>query len=509
MRPARGGRRRVRWLVPVAVAAALGTAACTAGPEAPVPGTATPSASRARPVPALATPVVVAGPPHLGPDRTAGLVPRLAAMRTDAFAVSARWATPPGATEFGDALSSRVAEAVRSYADEHGAAWRPGVDLVAGGVGGPCWGGSLLSVPPASLTVDCAVVTTAGPLVGERVVVTRREAGVATSISRETWYSDAATGAVFDGSALYATGQEARVLALVAEGLRASGRIAPGVDPFAGADAGAVHAVLADSAVTPSGVVVTVPVAGEVPVSVHVPQRLLDPLLSEEGRRAIEVAAGGAPYDPGASPAGADPVDCTLVACVSISFDDGPSSLTPGLLDVLDRERAPATFYVLGPAVNSSPDVARRIVDSGHAIGDHTWRHADLTKLPDDQVRREVSRTQAAIDAATGAPATSLRPPYGASDERVRKLVGLPVVVWDVDTRDWEEPGVDTVVQRAVGESRPGSVVLMHDTHEPTVEAVPAVVDGLRARGFTLATVPAQFDGELPPAGTLVSHGPR
>jgi peptidoglycan/xylan/chitin deacetylase (PgdA/CDA1 family) len=513
----KGARRRAPVVVAIAGLATV-TALSACAPDDGVPPPPSPPASTGAPHvpqpagPPLPAPRVVPGPPRLGPDRTAGLVPRLAAMRTDAFAVSARWATPPGSTVLGDALTARVEKAVRAYADEHGTGWEPGVDLVAGGVAEPCWGGSPTIVSPTALTVDCAVVAAAGSLVGERITFTRHEPGAVPSVSREVWYADGATGGLFDGASLYRPGQESRVLALVAEGLRAAGRTAPGDDPFAGLDGAAERVALADSALARSGIVVTLPVAadGGRLASVHVPARLLGPMLSDVGRAALDSAAHGGPYAPTPAPAGDDPVDCTLVPCVSITFDDGPSSLTPGLLDVLDRERAPATFFLQGSAVARSPAVAERIMESGHEIGNHTWRHPNLTKLTDDEeVRREVETTQTAIAAAIGTEATSLRPPYGASDERVRALVGLPVIVWDVDTRDWQDPRPEAVVERAVDGSARGSIVLMHDTHEQTVAAVPAVVEGLRDRGFTLATVAEQFGGDLPGAGTLVSHGPR
>ena len=434
-------------------------------------------------------------------------------MRTDGFAAAARWATPPGTTALGDALTARVETALRAYAGERGAAWSPGVDLVAGGARDACWGGSISGPTAHRLAIDCAVVVASATLIGERIVVTRSDPAAGTAVTREVWYADGAGGAPFDGTALYRPGGEHRVLALVTEALRAAGRIDPGDAPYAALDAAGARAALADSAVTAAGAIVTLPAAsasapGERLTSVHVPVRLLDPFLSETGRSAIAATGSGAPFAPPPAPAGADPVDCTLVACVSITFDDGPSSLTPGLLDVLDRERAPATFFVQGGAVASRPEVAARIVGSGHEIGNHTWRHPNLTKLPDEEVRSEVERTQAAILAATGAAATTFRPPYGASDQRVRDLLGLPVVVWDVDTLDWQDPGPAVVADRAVGGSSRGSIVLMHDTHEQTVEAVPALVDGLRGRGFALATVEEQL-GALPAAGTIVSHGPR
>ena len=120
-----------------------------------------------------------------------------------------------------------------------------------------------------------------------------------------------------------------------------------------------------------------------------------------------------------------------------------------------------------------------------------------------------MQRTQAAIATATGATARSLRPPYGDIDERVRGVVGLPIVVWDVDTLDWTDPGSAAVAERAAGQSSRGSIVLMHDTHSETIAAVPDVVRGLRDRGLTLATVSEQFGGVLPAAGQTVSHGPR
>lgn len=518
MRWARGGRRRTRCFASVAFAAALATTACTApgdGGEAPATGAPAPSASPATPPAATAPlpgPRIVPGPPRLTADRTGALVPRVAAMRTDGFAAAARWATPPGTTALGDALTARVETALRAYAGERGAAWSPGVDIVPGGARDACWGGSSTGTTTHRLAIDCAVVVASQTLIGERLVVTRRDPVAGTSVTREVWYADGAGGGLFDGTALYRAGGEHRVLALVAEALRAAGRIAPGDEPYAALDAAGARAALADSAVTAAGVVVTLPVtsaSGERLTSVHVPARLLDPFLSDTGRSAIAAAASGAPYAPPSTPAGADPVDCTLVACVSITFDDGPSSLTSGLLDVLDRERAPATFFVQGGAVESRPEVAVRIVGSGHEIGNHTWKHPNLTKLPDEEVRSEVDRTQAAIAAATGEAATSFRPPYGASDQRVRDLLGLPVVVWDVDTLDWQDPGPAVVADRAVGWSSRGSIVLMHDTHEQTVEAVPAVIDGLRGRGFALATVEEQLGGVLPDAGTIVSHGPR
>jgi peptidoglycan/xylan/chitin deacetylase (PgdA/CDA1 family) len=159
--------------------------------------------------------------------------------------------------------------------------------------------------------------------------------------------------------------------------------------------------------------------------------------------------------------------------------------------------------------VQRRPDEVLRLIAEKHQLGNHTWGHPYLTKLPDLEVRAEIERTQAEIVAASGVVPKCLRPPYGDVDQRVRDLAGLPIVVWDVDTNDWQRPGSEVVAERAVSRSSRGSIVLLHDTHEETVAAVSAIVEGLRDRGFTLATVSEQFGGVLPGPGQTVSHGPR
>ncbi|GAA4380028.1 polysaccharide deacetylase family protein [Agromyces bauzanensis] len=152
----------------------------------------------------------------------------------------------------------------------------------------------------------------------------------------------------------------------------------------------------------------------------------------------------------------------------------GPSKHTEALIEALRDLRAPATFFLQGVNVEDRADVVGRLVAEEHELGNHTWGHPYLTKLPDPEVRAEIERTQVAISAAAGVQPTSLRPPYGDVDHRVRGLAGLPIVVWDVDTNDWQEPGGDVVAERAISRSSRGSIVLMHDTHEETWPQCPA-----------------------------------
>ncbi|QEO14683.1 polysaccharide deacetylase family protein [Agromyces intestinalis] len=450
--------------------------------------------------------------PRLAPDEAPGLVSRLAAMAGADFTAVARWATPPGRTGFGDRLDGFVAGAAHGYASSLGGAWVPGVDIAPGGVGPACAG----TAPPAgarAFSIGCTVVAASGSMLGERIVVLRREAGVTASASRAVQYLSP-DGALGDGADLYRPETSRQVLGQVTRALVLGNRLPPGAAPFRDVTPEGARAILADTTVVADGVVIAVPWpvrpdgSGEYTVTVMVPARLVGPWLTGFGRSILDAVRADEPFEAGDAPTAADPVDCTLVACASITYDDGPTDLTDALLDTLAARRAPATFFVQGGYVGNRPDTVRRTAAEGHEVGNHTWGHPDLTKLPDDQVRAEIDRTQAAIAAVTGKAPAMVRPPYGASDDRVRALVPLVWVVWSVDTNDWRDPGVGPLTEYAVGAVGRGGIILMHDTHAQTVEAAAGIIDGLRARGFTLATVGAQFGGVLPPPGTLVSHGP-
>lgn len=192
------------------------------------------------------------------------------------------------------------------------------------------------------------------------------------------------------------------------------------------------------------------------------------------------------------------PVNCMLLACIAVTYDDGPSPLTPGLLDTLFAQRAPVTFFMLGKAAAAAPDTVLRAAREGHEIGSHSVNHPDLTKLPTEEANDQVRKAADTIAGITGVPVTSFRPPYGAVNAEIIKTVGLPAILWSIDTNDWQEPGKAVLLERSVGEARPGDIVLFHDTHADSVEVAHDVVVGLRNRGFAMVTVTELFDGALP-----------
>lgn len=179
---------------------------------------------------------------------------------------------------------------------------------------------------------------------------------------------------------------------------------------------------------------------------------------------------------------------------VAMTYDDGPHPKnTPRLLDMLRARNIKATFYVIGRNVDRYPQIARRIVAEGHEIGNHTYTHPKLTSLGDAQVRQEMQRTQDAIARATGVRPRTMRPPYGALTTRQRQLVfdqfNYPTIMWSVDPEDWRRPGVAVVRSRLVNRAHNGAILLAHDLHAPTVDAMPGTFDGLLRKGYQFVTV--------------------
>ena len=172
---------------------------------------------------------------------------------------------------------------------------------------------------------------------------------------------------------------------------------------------------------------------------------------------------------------------------------------------MLRKRNIKATFYVTGRNVNLYPQLTRRIVAEGHEIGNHTWTHRKLTVLSKAEVRKEMNTTRDAIIAACGVKPRTMRPPYGAlrQDQRawIYKEYGYPTILWSVDPEDWKRPGISVVTSRIVNNTRNGGIVLAHDLHKSTVDAMPGTLDGLLRKGFKFVTV-SQLLALNPPAAT-------
>ncbi len=179
---------------------------------------------------------------------------------------------------------------------------------------------------------------------------------------------------------------------------------------------------------------------------------------------------------------------------IAMTFDDGPHPQnTPRLLDMLRARNIKATFYVIGRSVDLYPQIVRRTVAEGHEIGNHTYTHRLLSKLSDSEVRSDLSRCRDSVAKAAGVRMRTMRPPYGGLLQRQREMVhsefGYPTILWSVDPLDWKRPGPSVVTSRILSGTTAGGIVLAHDLHSQTVDAMPATFDGLLRKGFKFVTV--------------------
>ena len=196
--------------------------------------------------------------------------------------------------------------------------------------------------------------------------------------------------------------------------------------------------------------------------------------------------------EPAPAPAAPTPAPTTGNKVIALTFDDGPGPYTAHLLDILDQYGAKATFFLIGSKVSGQASVVRSIQARGHQLGNHSWSHPELPKLSVDQIAGEIDRTNEAIRQATGVKPSILRPPYGAVNGAVLeqlRLRNMSSILWSVDTRDWADRNSQIVCSRAVAGARPGAVILMHDIHQTSVNAVPCILSSLKQQGYSFVTI--------------------
>ncbi|MFB4317894.1 polysaccharide deacetylase family protein [Actinomadura sp. 21ATH] len=205
------------------------------------------------------------------------------------------------------------------------------------------------------------------------------------------------------------------------------------------------------------------------------------------------------------------PVDCRKAKCVALTFDDGPMSGTSRLLDLLARNKVRATFFLVGGNVEEYPELVRREAAEGHELANHSYSHADLGRSSQAEVTSELVRTQRAIQRVAGVTPVLMRPPYGSTDKQVAaitKRLGLAQVLWTVDPLDWRVRDSARVERKVVGGTRNGTIVLLHDIHATTVDAVPMIIKRLAAKGYVFVTVSELYGEPLSPGKKYVEFTP-
>jgi peptidoglycan/xylan/chitin deacetylase (PgdA/CDA1 family) len=197
---------------------------------------------------------------------------------------------------------------------------------------------------------------------------------------------------------------------------------------------------------------------------------------------------------------------------VALTFDDGPSRFTSPILDVLEEYGAVATFYVVGNRVERYSDVVLRAFNMGNEIANHTWSHSLLPRSSESGIHRQLLLANEAIEAVTGTPPSSMRPPFGSYSGRVRTVaaqLGLPIIRWSLDPSDWSTMSASTTYNLIMSKVKDRDIILLHDTSNPTAEAARRVIPELLNRGFQLVTVSElmYYSGITPEPGKVYRSG--
>ena len=178
---------------------------------------------------------------------------------------------------------------------------------------------------------------------------------------------------------------------------------------------------------------------------------------------------------------------------IALTFDDGPGEYTSELLDCLEENNAHATFFMLGQNVELYPDDVKRMLKLGCEIGNHSWDHKNMFELDIDSVVKQFNDADQALIDACGQASTVIRAPYGNANEEIMNAVGKPFFMWSLDSLDWSYKDVDldykSIMEDNASVIKDGTIILMHDIHEPSVKAAERIIPELINMGFKLVTV--------------------
>ena len=181
---------------------------------------------------------------------------------------------------------------------------------------------------------------------------------------------------------------------------------------------------------------------------------------------------------------------------VALTFDDGPHPIyTPRILELLDEYAVPATFFVIGQNVDNYPEAFKKLLESGCEIGNHTYHHRNVSNMSEADIREELEKTEAAISKFSNIKPTLLRPPEGSFGKHLEKVCiekKYDVILWSIDTRDWEYASANQIAATVVKKIQNGDIILMHDyvSHGAhNYEALKIIIPELLSRGYSFVSV--------------------
>lgn len=443
-------------------------------------------------------------------------------LRNDEAGVAARFVYVPGVPAFNERVNQDIRAAIattgkayapRVYAPETGRTERgcvpgsstwPAADVLSRVETGPAGG--------AGAAVVCDVFGAYGKLIEVRLRTVTGDATAVTSDQVSVMFVDVTGGQLLQIADQWSDSAPVELWRSTIELLRreaGSMSTAPILDPNetqVALASEALHAATTDAegvleVTLPSGIAspelegLGIEATAE-PIELRVDAVTVATWASEQYRQLH--AELGKPFVGVTAQVNSVPIDCTLIPCVAVTYDDGPGEFTPKLLQTLSDEGARVTFFLMGSRANAHPDLVKQAQVAGHELASHTMTHPDLTTLSVPDAKAQVLNAAAAISAITGVPVTMFRPPYGEVNDKIIAAVGLPSIHWSIDTNDWRKPGQQALIDRSVPVAKPGDIILFHDTHSDTVEVAGTVVRGLRDRGLELVTVTQLFGGHVP-----------
>ena len=175
---------------------------------------------------------------------------------------------------------------------------------------------------------------------------------------------------------------------------------------------------------------------------------------------------------------------------IAITFDDGPSSQCTGrLLDGFKERDVKATFFLIGENAKENPELVKRLDEEGHLIGNHTYHHVEITKVSDEEAKKEILDTNKVITSITGKSVEYMRPPFGLWQRNLEMEIEVLPVMWTIDPLDWTTENVDEIVNKVVTEAEENDIILLHDCYDSSVDAALRIIDILQKKGFEFVTV--------------------
>ncbi|HLR69908.1 MAG TPA: polysaccharide deacetylase family protein [Pseudogracilibacillus sp.] len=195
---------------------------------------------------------------------------------------------------------------------------------------------------------------------------------------------------------------------------------------------------------------------------------------------------------------------------VALTFDDGPDDeVTPKILETLDSYNIPGTFFMLARSVEKHPELAKEVAKQGHEIANHTETHINLNTVKRSRIDQEIVQSKKIIEKTTGVSPTLFRPPYGEYNNTVLELANKSqqkIIMWSVDTLDWQHKNKKKTIDIVMRDTKPQSIILMHDIHKTTADALPDLIEKLQKEGFEFVTT-SELIEHLEPAANGVYYG--